>query len=229
MSAPLASLRKWVRKHEVLRFACRCRGRVHCSENRCGQSNISVSLPGLRTRTPSRPDWSLRSFTAPARGMPTFLLCKTTPSNTAIIHALESHGFFIMDMVLNFVFDFRTGGQKEDAPQVPEGFVLRLATSSDIESFVEIVRASFAGHFGRFHADPGLAAPLRRGFTRNGFGRARMAGRIGFSSRCRAIAWPDIPSGKNLPLLTGTMVFGLVISASQLCILIFSDAEFSVL
>jgi hypothetical protein len=136
---------------------------------------------------------------------------------------------FIMDMVLNFVFDFRTGGQKEDAPQVPEGFVLRLATSSDIESFVEIVRASFAGHFGRFHADPGLAAPLRRGFTRNGFGRARMAGRIGFSSRCRAIAWPDIPSGKNLPLLTGTMVFGLVISASQLCILIFSDAEFSAL
>jgi ribosomal protein S18 acetylase RimI-like enzyme len=93
----------------------------------------------------------------------TFLLCKTTPSDTAIIHALESHGFFLMDTLLNFVFDFRTGGQKEDAPHVPEGLVLRLATSSDIESLVEIARASFAEYFGRFHADPriGRAAATR--------------------------------------------------------------------
>jgi ribosomal protein S18 acetylase RimI-like enzyme len=93
----------------------------------------------------------------------TFLLCKTTPSDTAIIHALESHGFFLMDTLLNFVFDFRTGGQKEDASHVPEDFVLRLATSSDIESLVEIAHASFAEHFGRFHADPriGRAAATR--------------------------------------------------------------------
>jgi ribosomal protein S18 acetylase RimI-like enzyme len=91
-----------------------------------------------------------------------FLLCKTTSSDTAIIHALESHGFLLMDTLLNFVFDFRTSAQKENAPHVPEGFVLRLATSSDIESLVETARASFAEHFGRFHADPGLAAPPRR-------------------------------------------------------------------
>jgi ribosomal protein S18 acetylase RimI-like enzyme len=83
-----------------------------------------------------------------------FLLCKTTPADTAIIHALESHGFFLMDTLLNFIFDFRASGEKQNAPHMPEGFVLRLATSSDIESLVETARASFAEHFGRFHADP---------------------------------------------------------------------------
>jgi ribosomal protein S18 acetylase RimI-like enzyme len=92
-----------------------------------------------------------------------FLLCKTTPSDTAIIHALESHGFLLMDTLLNFIFDFRAGSQKQDAPHVPEGFVLRLATSLDIEALVETARASFAEHFGRFHADPriGRAAATR--------------------------------------------------------------------
>jgi ribosomal protein S18 acetylase RimI-like enzyme len=92
-----------------------------------------------------------------------FLLCKTTPADTAIIHALESHGFFLMDTLLNFIFDFHADRQKQGAPRVPEGFVLRLATSSDNESLVETARASFAEHFGRFHADPriGRAAATR--------------------------------------------------------------------
>jgi ribosomal protein S18 acetylase RimI-like enzyme len=93
----------------------------------------------------------------------TFLLCKTTPADTAIIHGLESHGFSLMDTLLNFVFDFRPGGQKQDVPHVPDGFVLRLATASDTEALVETARASFAEHFGRFHADPriGRAAATR--------------------------------------------------------------------
>ena len=82
-----------------------------------------------------------------------FLLCKTTSADTAIIHALESHGFLLMDTLLNFIFDFREGCQKGDESYVPEGFALRLATSSDIESLVETARASFTEHFGRFHAD----------------------------------------------------------------------------
>jgi ribosomal protein S18 acetylase RimI-like enzyme len=82
-----------------------------------------------------------------------FLLCKTTPSDTAVIHALESDGFFLMDTLLNFICDCRTGSQKEGAPHLPEGFVLRLATPSDIEPLVETAHASFAEHFGRFHAD----------------------------------------------------------------------------
>ena len=83
-----------------------------------------------------------------------FLLCKAPPSDTTIIHALESNGFLLMDTLLNFVFDCRTRGLNGGLPQVPEGFVLRLATSSDVELLVELAHASFANHFGRFHADP---------------------------------------------------------------------------
>ena len=92
-----------------------------------------------------------------------FLLCKTTSADTAIIHALESHSFLLMDTLLNFIFDFRAGGQKGGVSHVPEGFALRLAKASDIESLVEVARASFAEHFGRFHADPriGRAAATR--------------------------------------------------------------------
>jgi ribosomal protein S18 acetylase RimI-like enzyme len=92
-----------------------------------------------------------------------FLLCKATPSDTAIIHALESKGFFLMDTLLNFVFDCRSSGSTDRPRQLPEGFVRRLATSLDIEPLVEIARSSFAGHFGRFHADPriGHAAATR--------------------------------------------------------------------
>jgi ribosomal protein S18 acetylase RimI-like enzyme len=83
-----------------------------------------------------------------------FLLCKATPSDPAIIHALESTDFLLMDTLLNFVCDCRTGRSNDCPTQLPEGFVLRLATSSDIEPLVKIARASFANHFGRFHADP---------------------------------------------------------------------------
>jgi ribosomal protein S18 acetylase RimI-like enzyme len=82
-----------------------------------------------------------------------FLLCKAMPSDTAIIQALESNGFLLMDTLLNFVFDCRAAGSNGGLQQVPEGFVLRPATSSDVEPLVEVARASFANHFGRFHAD----------------------------------------------------------------------------
>ena len=82
------------------------------------------------------------------------LLCKLMPSDTAIIHALESNGFLLMDTLLNFVSDCRGGRSNSGSHQVPEGFVLRPATSSDVEPLVEVAHASFANHFGRFHADP---------------------------------------------------------------------------
>ena len=82
------------------------------------------------------------------------LLCRVMPSGTAIIHALESNGFLLMDTLLNFVFDCRGGRSNSGLHQVPEGFVLRPATSSDVEPLVEVAHASFANHFGRFHADP---------------------------------------------------------------------------
>jgi ribosomal protein S18 acetylase RimI-like enzyme len=83
-----------------------------------------------------------------------FLLCRAMPSDTAIIHALESNGFLLMDTLLNFVFDCRADGSNGRLQQVPEAFGLRLATSSDVEPLIEVAHSSFAGHFGRFHADP---------------------------------------------------------------------------
>src|SRR5436190_508103 len=83
-----------------------------------------------------------------------FLLCKAMPSDTDIIHALESNGFLLMDTLLNFVFDCRAGRSNDRPQQMPEGFVLRLATSSDVELLAQVAHSSFAGHFGRFHADP---------------------------------------------------------------------------
>jgi hypothetical protein len=84
-----------------------------------------------------------------------FLLCKMPASDPAIIHALESSGFLLMDTLLDFVCDCRiVRAQKNPAPPWPEGFILRLATSADVEPLVETAHASFAEHFGRFHADP---------------------------------------------------------------------------
>ncbi len=92
-----------------------------------------------------------------------FLLCRAMPSDTAIIHALESNGFLLMDTQLNFVFDCRARGSNGSEQRVPKGFALRLATTSDIEPLAELAHSSFAGHFGRFHADPriGHAAATR--------------------------------------------------------------------
>jgi ribosomal protein S18 acetylase RimI-like enzyme len=91
-----------------------------------------------------------------------FLLCKAMPSDTAIIHALESNGFLLMDTLLNFVFDCRARGSNGRRQHVPEGFALRLATTSDIEQLAEVAHSSFAGHFGRFHADPRIGHAAAR-------------------------------------------------------------------
>jgi ribosomal protein S18 acetylase RimI-like enzyme len=82
-----------------------------------------------------------------------FLLCKVASPDTAVIHALESNGCLLMDTLLNFVCD-SCAGKSCSPPRMPEGFVFRLATPSDTERLVETARASFANHFGRFHADP---------------------------------------------------------------------------
>lgn len=83
-----------------------------------------------------------------------FLLCKTAPADTAIIHALESNDFHLMDTLLDFVCDCRAVRAQGNLRRLPEGFILRRATSNDVEDLVETARASFAKHFGRFHADP---------------------------------------------------------------------------
>jgi ribosomal protein S18 acetylase RimI-like enzyme len=85
-----------------------------------------------------------------------FLLCRAMPSDTAIIHALESNGFLLMDTLLNFLSDCRDRGSIARRQEAPEGFELRLATASDIEPLAKVAHSSFADHFGRFHADTRL-------------------------------------------------------------------------
>ena len=83
-----------------------------------------------------------------------FLLCKTTASDPVIIHALESNGYFLMDTLLDFVFDHRNPSVEKEKRVLPTNFAVRLATLEDVDMLVEIAHASFAQHFGRFHADP---------------------------------------------------------------------------
>jgi ribosomal protein S18 acetylase RimI-like enzyme len=83
-----------------------------------------------------------------------FLMCRAMPSDTAIIHALESNGFLLMDTLLNFVFECSAARSNGRHQLTPEGFALRLATASDVEPLAEVAHSSFSSHFGRFHADP---------------------------------------------------------------------------
>jgi hypothetical protein len=50
--------------------------------------------------------WATMRFGAVTVVLPPCHSDKTTPADPAIIHALESHGFSLMDR-LNFIFDFR--------------------------------------------------------------------------------------------------------------------------
>jgi hypothetical protein len=83
-----------------------------------------------------------------------FLLCKTTASDPVIIHALESNGYFLMDTLLDFVFDCRNPSVDKEKRVLPTNLEVRLATPADVDMLVEVAHASFAQHFGRFHADP---------------------------------------------------------------------------
>lgn len=93
-----------------------------------------------------------------------FLLCKPGTTETVLMHALESGGFRLMDTLIDFLYDCETAKRWGEAElAAPAGFALRLATAADVEPLVETARAAFAGHFGRFHADPriGEAAATR--------------------------------------------------------------------
>jgi GNAT superfamily N-acetyltransferase len=83
-----------------------------------------------------------------------FLLCKTYTDDILTIHALEKHGFLLMDTILDYVFDFREFSLCDiPNPPLPKGAEVRLATEDDIEELLTVARKSFRDHFGRFHAD----------------------------------------------------------------------------
>jgi len=123
-----------------------------------GKSMWEIKQIGLTSRRPDERSIAAALVAEMVRRVATrdgdFLLCKAASLDTAIIHALESNGFLMMDTLLNFVCDCRGGGSDGRGHQAPDGFALRLATASDIEALVEVAGVAFAEHFGRFHADP---------------------------------------------------------------------------
>jgi hypothetical protein len=83
------------------------------------------------------------------------LTCKLQPLQFAAIHALERHGFLLMDTLVDFIFDFsRTPFEKISPPQRPSGFDVRLANPEDLPELLALTEIAFAQHFGRYNSDP---------------------------------------------------------------------------
>jgi GNAT superfamily N-acetyltransferase len=83
-----------------------------------------------------------------------FLLCRTYTDDTPSIHLLESHGFLLMDTMLDYVYDSRLNPPDTiTRPPLPPGVAVRIARASDEEGLADVAHACFREHFGRFHAD----------------------------------------------------------------------------
>ena len=83
------------------------------------------------------------------------LTCKVQPLQFAAIHALERHGFLLMDTLVDFFFDFsRTPLEKIRPPQRLNGLHVRLANSEDLPELLALTEMAFAKHFGRYNSDP---------------------------------------------------------------------------
>jgi hypothetical protein len=87
------------------------------------------------------------------------LACKVQPVQFAAIHALERHGFLLMDTLLDFFFDFsRTPFEKIRPPQWLNGLQVRLANPEDLPELLALTETAFAKHFGRYNSDPKMPA-----------------------------------------------------------------------
>jgi ribosomal protein S18 acetylase RimI-like enzyme len=87
------------------------------------------------------------------------LTCKVQPLHFAGIHALERHGFLIMDTLVDFFFDFlRTPFEKIIPPKRLDGLHVRMATPEDLNELLLLTEKAFARHFGRYNSDPKMPA-----------------------------------------------------------------------
>ena len=84
-----------------------------------------------RTTTPRVLDQLLDEVLRHAAGRGIHLVtCKVQPLQFAAIHALERHGFLLMDTLLDFFFDFsRTPLEKISPPQRPERIARSIGES----------------------------------------------------------------------------------------------------
>lgn len=87
------------------------------------------------------------------------LSCKVQPLQFAAIHALERHGFLLMDTLLNYFFDFsHTPFDTINPPRRLDGLHVRLANPQDLAELLALTEIAFAKHFGRYNSDPKMPA-----------------------------------------------------------------------
>ena len=109
------------------------------------------------------------------------LTCKFPPLQFAAIHALELHGFLLMDTLLDFFFDFsRTPFDKIIPPQRLDGLQVRLANPQDLPELLALTETAFAKHFGRYNSDPKMPTGTARRYIRSGCAPRLAARQIGF-------------------------------------------------
>ena len=82
------------------------------------------------------------------------LVSKPYSNDFNLIHALESHGFLLVDTLLDYVYDIRRY-PLETLSQIDldNRVKIRSAKSGDLDGLVEVAKACFQGHFGRYHSD----------------------------------------------------------------------------
>lgn len=90
-----------------------------------------------------------------ARGPTECLVCRVSARDVPAIHALEQHGFLLMDTLVDFVFDFyRTAIEDIKPPEQDTQLNIRRAELADMPALMNINERAFADYFGRYHADP---------------------------------------------------------------------------
>jgi ribosomal protein S18 acetylase RimI-like enzyme len=83
------------------------------------------------------------------------VVCKVDCNELPVVHALEQHGFLLMDTLQDFVFDFARIPIEEINPaQRDKQLTIRRADPSDFAAVMGVSERAFANYFGRYHADP---------------------------------------------------------------------------
>jgi ribosomal protein S18 acetylase RimI-like enzyme len=102
------------------------------------------------------------------------VVCRVASNELAAIHALEQSGFLLMDMLLDFVFDFsRTPIEAINLPRRDRQWKFRRAKAADLPDLIVLSEKAFSGYFGRYHADPqmppGTATRIYTEWVRSAF------------------------------------------------------------
>ncbi|NMB99984.1 MAG: GNAT family N-acetyltransferase [Thermoanaerobaculaceae bacterium] len=84
-----------------------------------------------------------------------FLLCKSNTDNISAVHSLEKNGFYLVDTLLDFVWDRKTN-PLEFSMLSNEKIFIEEAKLSDEDELRHIARKAFSKHFGRYHSDPNI-------------------------------------------------------------------------